>query len=140
MVEFWKRLCREKPSVLRDMLPERYYGYIEQNHVYPCYEAVFLRFPNGYLAHVTFHIESSSDHAFTMELGTWIYNEHFFFSTRFPRPAVDAVGHHFNETGNALNLKKPDCQKLLYIIESLPPLHRECQCLPKVFAQTMEIV
>ncbi|KAB2951035.1 hypothetical protein F9B85_13580 [Heliorestis acidaminivorans] len=110
MREFWKRLFQRKPSVLRDLLPEKFYDYIEQSHVHLGYEAVLLRLPNGHLIQISYRLASPSHSPFTVTLGNWKYK-------KFPKPTTCALESHFDDT---LELSALECVAFLHQIEALP--------------------
>ncbi|MZP29770.1 hypothetical protein GTO91_08635 [Heliobacterium undosum] len=114
MREFWKRLFQSKPSVLRDLLPEQFYDYIEQNHVHPCYETVELRLPNGHLVHVTYRMGSQHS-PFSVTLGSWKYKE-------FPKPDLSAIEMRLEER-NSLRLSADEWVELLHRVQAMP--HRQ---------------
>ncbi|MTV49276.1 hypothetical protein GJ688_09825 [Heliobacillus mobilis] len=120
MREFWKRLFHSKPSVLRDLLPETYYEYIEQSHIYPNYETVYLRLPNGHLVHISHHIGPSSDRPFTVTIGSWRYK-------KYPKPAASAIQTEL-EDKYSLNLSADEWVELLHLIYSLPFATKDLAC------------
>ncbi|QGG46396.1 hypothetical protein [Heliorestis convoluta] len=112
MREYWKRLFQKKPSVLRDLLPEKFYDYIEQNHVHLGYETFVLRFPNGHLIQVNYRLTSPDQSPFTVTLGSWRYK-------KFPKPTTCAFESHFKES-TTLELSAAEWVALLDQMEALP--------------------
>ncbi|MBM7865663.1 hypothetical protein GTO89_02550 [Heliobacterium gestii] len=112
MREFWKRLFRSKPSVLRDLLPEQFYDYIEQNHVHPGYETVELRLPNGHLVQVTYRMGIAENASFSVTLGSWRYKA-------FPQPVASAIETQM-EAKNSLYLSAVEWVELLRQVAAMP--------------------